>query len=49
VKTKAQVMQFLKDSFAYVHKAIAAINEHNVVESSKAWGQNTVTDWESQP
>jgi len=44
VKTKAQIMQFLKDSFAYVHKAIATINEQNVVESIKSpWGQNTVT------
>jgi len=44
VKTKLRSCKFLKDSFAYVHKAIAAINEHNVVESIKSpWGQNTVT------
>jgi DinB superfamily len=44
VKTKAECMKYLKDSFAYLHKAIAIINEKNAVESLKSpWGQSTVT------
>lgn len=44
VKTKAQIMQFLKDSFAYLHKAVATITPQNEVESMKSpWGQSTVT------
>jgi uncharacterized damage-inducible protein DinB len=44
VKTKAECVQYLKESFAYLHKAIAAINDQNVVESLKSpWGQSTVT------
>jgi uncharacterized damage-inducible protein DinB len=44
VKSKAQIMRFLKDSFAYLHKAVMTINEKNQVESIKSpWGQNTVT------
>src|SRR6201982_2630526 len=29
VKSKAEVVRFLKDSFAYVHKAVATITEQN--------------------
>jgi uncharacterized damage-inducible protein DinB len=36
IKTKAQIMQFLKDSFAYGHKAVASINEKNAVEPIKS-------------
>ncbi len=44
VKTKAEILQFLKDSFAYLHKAAAAVNEHNQVEPiDSPWGQNKVT------
>ena len=44
VKSKAEIVQFLKDSFAYLHKAVATINAQNEVESIKSpWGQNTVT------
>ena len=44
VKTKAEIIQFLKDSFAYLHKAIATINAQNEVESIKSpWGQTTIT------
>jgi uncharacterized damage-inducible protein DinB len=44
IKTKAQIMQYLKDSFAYLHKAIASINAQNAVESIKTpWGQTTTT------
>ena len=32
VKTKAQVMEYLKGSFAALHKGIAAIDEKNLVE-----------------
>ncbi len=32
LKTKAQIIQFLKDSFANAHKAIATVNEKNVTE-----------------
>ena len=31
VKTKAQIMQYLKDSFAYAHKAIATVTTANQV------------------
>jgi uncharacterized damage-inducible protein DinB len=44
LKTKAEILGFLKDSFAYMHKAIASMNEHNATESLKSpWGQNTIT------
>ena len=32
IKTKADIMKFLKDSFVYAHKAVASINEANAVE-----------------
>jgi len=44
IKTKAEIVKFLKESFAYVHKAIASMNEQNATESLKSpWGQNTIT------
>jgi uncharacterized damage-inducible protein DinB len=44
VKTKEECVKYLKESFAYVHKAMAAINDQNVVEPLKSpWGQSTVT------
>jgi len=44
IKTKAEILNFLKDSFAYMHKAIASMNEQNATESLKSpWGQNTIT------
>ena len=36
VKTKADIMKFLKDSFAYLHKATATINEGNLVNPIKS-------------
>jgi hypothetical protein len=36
VTSKAEIMKYLKDSFAYVHKAIATINEKNEVETVKS-------------
>ncbi len=44
IKTKAEILKFLKDSFVYVHKAVASMNEQNATESLKSpWGQNTIT------
>jgi uncharacterized damage-inducible protein DinB len=44
IKSKAEIVQFLKDSFAYMHKAVASMNEKNATESLKSpWGQNTIT------
>jgi uncharacterized damage-inducible protein DinB len=44
LKTKAQIMSYLKDSFAYVHKAVQTINEKNLVEPVKSpFGEGTVT------
>jgi uncharacterized damage-inducible protein DinB len=44
VRTKAECIRYLKESFTYLHKAIAVVNEQNAVESLKSpWGQNTVT------
>jgi hypothetical protein len=36
VKTKADMMKFLKDSFAYLHKATATINEANLLNPIKS-------------
>ena len=35
IKTKAEIMKFLKDSFAYAHKAATSVNEKNLVEPIK--------------
>jgi uncharacterized damage-inducible protein DinB len=44
IKTKTEIVQFLKDSFVYMHKAVASMNEKNATESLKSpWGQNTIT------
>jgi uncharacterized damage-inducible protein DinB len=45
VKTKAEIMKYLRDSFAYGHKAIAATNEKNLVEPipNPFGGKNPVT------
>jgi uncharacterized damage-inducible protein DinB len=44
VKSKAQIMQFLKDSFAYMHKAISTINEQNMVDPIRSpFGEGKVT------
>jgi uncharacterized damage-inducible protein DinB len=32
VKSKAEIMKYIKDSFAYVHKAVDSINDKNAVE-----------------
>jgi uncharacterized damage-inducible protein DinB len=38
IKTKAEVMKYLRDSFAYGHKAITTMNEDNAVELVDAFG-----------
>jgi uncharacterized damage-inducible protein DinB len=44
IKTKAEILNYLKDSFAYVHKAIHTINEKNLVEPLKSpFGEGSVT------
>ncbi len=44
ITSKAHVMKYLKDSFEYVHKAIATINEQNLVETVKSpFGEGTVS------
>ena len=44
VKSKAEIVQFLKDSFAYAHKAIAAINTGNSVGPIKSpFGEGDTT------
>jgi uncharacterized damage-inducible protein DinB len=44
VKSKAEILKYLKESFAYVHKAILTINDKNVVEPVKSpFGEGTVT------
>src|ERR1700719_995344 len=44
VKTKAEILKYLKDSFVYVHKAIATVNEKNLVDPLKSpFGEGSVT------
>jgi uncharacterized damage-inducible protein DinB len=44
ITTKADVLKYLKDSFEYVHKAIATINEKNVVETVRSpFGEGKVS------
>src|ERR1700724_1393879 len=44
VTTKADILKYLNDSFAYAHKAIQTINEKNLVETVRSpWGEGRVT------
>jgi hypothetical protein len=44
ITTKADVLKYLKDSFLYVHKAIATINDKNLVETVKSpFGEGSVS------
>jgi uncharacterized damage-inducible protein DinB len=44
VKTKAEVMNYLKESFTYVHKAVQTINDKNQVELVRSpFGEGKVT------
>jgi len=40
LKTKAEIVKFLKDSFAYTHKAALTINKKNLLQPlSNPWGE----------
>jgi uncharacterized damage-inducible protein DinB len=39
VKSKAEIMKFLKDSFAYLHKALDSINDKNQLEQVSLFDQ----------
>jgi DinB superfamily len=44
MKTKADIVKFLKDSFAYVHKAVGSINDGNLVSPIKSpFGEGMTT------
>jgi uncharacterized damage-inducible protein DinB len=44
ITSKADIIKYLKESFAYVHKAIATINETNLVETVRSpFGEGKVT------
>jgi uncharacterized damage-inducible protein DinB len=44
ITSKADVVKFLKDSFAYAHKAANSLDEKNVLGTVQApWGPNKVT------
>lgn len=44
ITSKADILKYLKESFAYVHKAIATINETNLVETVRSpFGEGKVT------
>jgi len=44
IRSKAEVLKFLKESFVYVHKAIATINEKNLTGTVKSpFGEAWVT------
>ncbi len=44
ITTKADILKYLKDSFEYVHKALAAINEKNATGTVKSpFGEGSVS------
>lgn len=44
IKSKADILRFLKDSFAYAHKAAASVNDANAVEPIKnPFGKESTT------
>ena len=44
ITTKADTLKYLKESFEYVHKAMATINEKNVTETVKSpFGEGSVS------
>jgi hypothetical protein len=44
ITSKADIIKFLKESFAYVHKAVATINETNLTETVRSpFGEGKVT------
>jgi hypothetical protein len=44
ITSKADVMKYLKDSFAYAHKSAVGLNENNLLEQVKApWGDRPIS------
>jgi uncharacterized damage-inducible protein DinB len=44
LKSKDEIVKYLKDSFAYLRKALESLNEQNLVTPIKSpWGKGTVT------
>ena len=44
IKSKADIVKFLKDSYVYAHRAVGTINESNLVSSIKdPFGEGTAT------
>jgi uncharacterized damage-inducible protein DinB len=44
VTSKADILKYLNDSFAYVHKAVQTINDKNLIETVKSpFGEGKVT------
>jgi len=44
IKSKADILKFLKESFAYAHKAVATINDANALKPIKSpFGEGTTT------
>jgi uncharacterized damage-inducible protein DinB len=44
ITTKAEILKYLKDSFEYVHKAIATINDKNLTDTVKSpFGEGNVS------
>jgi len=44
ITSKADILKYLKDSFAYVHKAIATVNEQNLILTVRSpFGEGKVT------
>lgn len=44
VKSKAEIVTFLKESFTYVHRAVASINDGNLLKPIKSpFGEGTTT------
>jgi hypothetical protein len=43
LKSKAEILKFLKDSYAYAHKVIAASNDQELVEQMKSPWEGTIT------
>ena len=44
VKSKAEIMKYLNDSFAYLHKGLDTVNQQNLVEPVKnPFGKGTTT------
>jgi uncharacterized damage-inducible protein DinB len=44
LKTKAEILKYLKDSYAYAHKAVATINDANSITPTKSpFGEGNMT------